>query len=102
MVMLTIGLVLTVDRCVLTSAISCAPLNILPSSVTHEQLENVGDVSCFFFFFLTGGTLPFPHQLHPTIPHGRHARSSFDSLKPLMSYLISLNFNFLHINWGLK
>lgn len=49
MVMLTIGLVLTVDRCVLTSAISCAPLNILPSSVTHEQLENVGDVSFFFF-----------------------------------------------------
>ena len=50
MVMLTIGLVLTVDGCVLTSAISCAPLNILPSSVTHEQLENVGDVSFFFFF----------------------------------------------------
>lgn len=45
MVMLTIDLVLTVDRCVLTSAISC-----VPPHVTHEQLENIGDVSCFFFF----------------------------------------------------
>ena len=32
MMMLTIDLVLTVDRCVLTSAISCVPLNILPSA----------------------------------------------------------------------
>ena len=72
---LTIGLVLTVDLRVLTSAISCVPLNILPSSryswATRKRRRRK-----FFFFFLNWIALPFPHQIHPTTPHRRHGRSS--------------------------
>ena len=97
---LTIGLVLTVDRCVLTSAISCVPLNILPSSRYSWATRKRRRRKFFFFFKLDRFAISTPDPSHH--PPEKAWSVLLDCLKPLLSYLISLNLNFLTYELGIK